>query len=227
MSFIVEAMTPRLPDPRSKYPLQMPDGQPLRTQVFLSNVIDHPKIEVGDYTYYHDERPIENYASSLAPYLFPFSKEKLVIGKFCQIAQGVQFITASANHDMDGVSTYPFASFDREVVMEYLRNKAAGQDTRIGHDCWIGREAMLLPGAQLGNGVIVGARTVVAGSIPDYAVVVGNPAKAVRMRYPVSDIKRLLALQWWNWPAPEIEAAIPPLLRGDIEALAALAPSER
>ena len=40
------------------------------------------------------------------------SPEKLVIGKFCQIASGVQFITASANHRYDGISTVPFAVFD-------------------------------------------------------------------------------------------------------------------
>lgn len=219
-------MKPRLPDPRTKYPLQLPNGQPLKSQVFLSNVIDHPKIEVGDYSYYHDDRAIENYASTLAPYLFPFSKEKLVIGKFCQIAQGVQFITASANHDMDGVSTYPFASFDPEVVREYLRDKAAGPDTRIGHDCWLGREAMLLPGAQLGNGVIVGARAVVAGKVPDYAVVAGNPARIIRMRFSDSEIERLLVLQWWNWPALLIEQAIALLHRGDLDGLAGLAPGD-
>lgn len=217
-------MNPRLPDPRVKYPLQLPNGQPLRSQVFLANVIDHPKIEVGDYTYYHDDRSIENYASTLAPYLFPFSKERLVIGKFCQIAQGVQFMTASANHEMDGISTYPFASFDIEVVREYLKEKPVGPDTRIGHDCWIGREAMLLPGAELGNGVIVGARAVVAGKIPDYAVVVGCPARSIRMRFSDLEIERLLGLAWWNWPASSIEKAIPLLRRGDLDGLAALPP---
>lgn len=217
-------MNPNLPDPRTKYPLQLPNGESLRSQVFLSNVIDHPKIEVGDYTYYHDDRAIENYAGTLAPYLFPFSKERLVIGKFCQIAQGVQFITASANHDMHGISTYPFASFDREVVREYLKERPVGPDTRIGHDCWLGREAMILPGAQLGNGVIVGARAVVAGKIPDYAVVVGSPARIVRMRFSDLEIKRLSILQWWDWPASLIERAIPMLSRGDLDGLAALAP---
>lgn len=221
---MIPSMRPRLPDPRVKYPLQLPNGDPLRSQVFLSNVLDHPNIEVGDYSYYHDDRPIENYASTLAPYLFPFSKEKLIIGSFCQIAQGVQFITASANHDMEGFSTYPFASFDSKVVMEYLASKTPGPDTRIGHDCWLGRDAMFLPGAQLGSGVIVGARAVVAGKVPDYAVVAGNPAQIIRMRYSDSEIERLLALQWWNWPAASIEAAIPMLLGDDLGGLETLAP---
>ena len=40
-----------------------------------------------------------------------FSPERLRIGKFCQIAHGVRFVTSSANHRHDGISTFPFAIF--------------------------------------------------------------------------------------------------------------------
>ena len=44
-------------------------------------------------------------------YLFEFMQDRLIIGKFCQIASGVRFIMNGANHAMDGISTYPFKAF--------------------------------------------------------------------------------------------------------------------
>lgn len=52
----------------------------------------------------------------------------------------------------------------------------------IGDDVWIGRRVIFLPGVHVGNGCIIGAGAVVAKDIPDYAVVVGNPAQVVKYR---------------------------------------------
>ena len=52
----------------------------------------------------------------------------------------------------------------------------------IGDNSWIGANAVILPGVTIGTGVVVGAGTVVTKSIPDYAVVVGNPGKIIRYR---------------------------------------------
>lgn len=49
----------------------------------------------------------------------------------------------------------------------------------VGHDCFIGARTSLLPGAKLGNNVIVGAGSVVTGRIPDNSVAVGNPARVI------------------------------------------------
>ncbi|MEM7641986.1 MAG: CatB-related O-acetyltransferase [Pseudomonadota bacterium] len=213
-----------LPDPRRRNPLVFPDGTEDPGTVFLSEVIDHPNIEVGDWTYYHDRRCPEDYAEMLAPYLFHGAPERLRIGKFCQIAQGAQFVTATANHPMTGVSTYPFAVFDPDRLGGYRATLPRGRDTVVGNDCWIGREAMLLPGAELGHGVIVAAGSVLRGRAPDYAIVGGNPATVIRMRFEPDDVARLLALAWWDWPAERIAAAIPAIEAADLDALAALRP---
>lgn len=213
-----------LSKPDVLHPMILPDGAVHKPNVFLNQALDHPNIDVGDYTYAHDDRLPEDWAEMLAPYLFPGAPERLRIGKFCQIAQGVQFITSTANHDMRGVSTYPFPIFDQVRFGEYVASLPQGKDTVVCHDCWLGREAMLLPGATLGCGVIVGARAVVAGAVPDYAVVAGNPAKIVRMRFGDAEIARLLALAWWDWPIAAIEAAIPVLEAGDVDTLERLAP---
>lgn len=211
-----------LPNPTERNPLVLPDGSRDAGTVFLNTVIDHPNIEVGAYTYYHDNNLPKDYAGTIAPYLFQGSPEKLKIGKFCQIAKGAQFITASANHPMTGISSYPFAVFDPPRFMTYRSSLPRGDDTVVGNDCWIGREAVLMPGATLGNGVIVGTRAVVTGHVPDYAIVAGNPAKIIRMRFSDSDIAKLLDLAWWDWEPERIERAIPAIEAADVDALMAM-----
>ncbi|MEO0363521.1 MAG: CatB-related O-acetyltransferase [Pseudomonadota bacterium] len=208
-----------LPDPKERNPLVLPDGSRDPATVFLAAVIDHPNVDVGDWTYYNDRRLPADYAETLAPYLFPGAPERLKIGRFCQIAEGVEFVTATANHPMDGLSTYPFAIFDPPRFASYRSALPRGRDTVVGNYCWIGRRATLLPGAELGDGVIVGAGSVVAGKLPAYAVVAGAPARVVRMRFPPETVERLLAIAWWDWPASRIEAALPAIEAGDVDAL--------
>ena len=201
------------PAPDTAHPLILPDGSPHAGTVFLSAVIDHPRWEVGDWSYASsfDPPPDPGWAARLAPYLFEASPERLVIGRFCQIADGVQFITASANHRHDGHSSYPFAIFRGAFGGAAPSLPEPGPDTRVGNDVWIGQGARILPGAQLGDGVIVGAGAVVGGTIPPYAVVAGNPARILRHRFDPLRIERLQAVAWWTWPIAailEAEAAI-------------------
>ncbi len=210
-----------LPDATRRHPITLPDGTPHLGTVFLKNVIDHPRFVVGEYTYASDFDPPEDWAARLAPFLFPFSQEWLTIGKFCQIAHGVRFIGSSANHATDGLTTFPFAVLDPAAMTGYQPDT---RDMTIGHDVWLGYGAMVLPGARIGNGVIVGAGAVVRGSIPDYAVVAGNPASVVRMRFPDDVIACLNALAWWDWAPERIARARPALEAGDVDALKRLAP---
>lgn len=189
----------------TRHPLTLPDGTLHRGTVFLKPVIDHPRIEVGDYTYASTFDPPDDWAARLAPYLLPVSAERLVIGKFCQIADGAVFVTASADHRRDGISTYPFAIFDgfgegRPSL------PGPGPDTVIGNDVWIGQGARILPGARIGDGVIVGAGAVVKGRVADYVVVAGNPARVMRRRFDADKVARLLRLRWWDWPIARILA---------------------
>lgn len=191
--------------------------------VFLKAAISHERIEVGDYTYASAFDPPEDWASRLAPYLFTFSPERLVIGKFCQIADGVVFITSSANHRYDGFSTFPFAIFDGGSMDGRPSMPGPGPDTIVGNDVWLGQGATVLPGARIGDGAIIGAGSVVSGDVPDYTVVAGNRARLVRRRFDEETIARLKAVAWWNWPIEAIlkyEAAI---AGADLDALEAAA----
>lgn len=214
-------MTDRLPDKSRAYPVTLPDGTHHQGTVFLNRAVDHPNWHVGDYTYASDFAPPKDWASHLAPYLFANGKEHLHIGKFCQIAHGVRFITSGANHAQDGLTTYPFPVFDPSQIADYQPDQ---RDTHIGHDVWLGYGAIICPGATIGNGVIVGAHAVVRGSIPDYAVVTGNPATPHKLRFDAQTIATLQELRWWDWPDATLAKAQSALSNGDLNALIAYRP---
>ena len=212
-----------LPDPARAHPITLPDGTLHAGTVYLKSVIDHPRMEIGEYTYASDFDPPEpgGWAARLAPYLFDFAADRLVLGKFCQIAHGVRFIGASANHATRGITTFPFAVLDPETMLGYQPDR---RDIVIGHDVWLGYCATVMPGTRIGNGVIVGAGSVVRGDVPDYTVVAGNPAHVVRRRFTDDEIATLNRIAWWDWPAERIAAARATLEAGDVAALEAQAP---
>ena len=210
-------------DPSSLHPVTLADGSPHPGTVFLQAALDHPRITAGAYSYASAHVPPENWAAHLAPYLYDFSPERLTIGKFCQIADGVQIITASANHRYDGISSFPFAIFGGGPEARASLPQA-GADTTIGHDVWIGQGARILPGAQIGNGVIIGAGAVVAGQVPAYSIVIGNPAQITRRRFAAVQIAELERLAWWDWPIDLILEHEALICGGDVDALLEIAP---
>ncbi|WP_420409177.1 CatB-related O-acetyltransferase [Hoeflea sp.] len=212
-------MSPRFLDANLRHPITLPDGTAHAGTVHLSQVIDHPNISVGDYSYYSSFDAPQDYAAQLAPYLYPGAPERLTIGRFCQIAHGVRFITSSANHAMTGFSTYPFAVFNPESIGAYAAEIGNRRDTRIGNDVWLGFEAVIMPGVTIGDGVIVAARAVVTGDVPNYSVVGGNPARLVRDRFPESVRERLARIRWWDWELDKIERNVGAITGADIEAL--------
>lgn len=189
---------------------------------YLKSIVKNPQISVGDYSYYDDSRGPEHFEARCVRYLFDFIGDRLIIGKFVAIAQGAQFIMNGANHPMSGFSTFPFSSFEgwQDNAPVEWGNRG---DTNIGHDVWIGREAVILPGTHIGHGAIIGSHAVVTKDVPPYAVVVGNPGRVVKQRFPDPIIAKLLAIAWWDWPAEQIARHIPAISGGDLEALTAAA----
>ncbi|MBB4302985.1 virginiamycin A acetyltransferase [Rhodobium orientis] len=204
----------------ARNPVTMPDGTVLEEVVYLKNAIDIPQIEVGDYSYYSSFGRPENIAAAIAPYLFPHSREKLIIGKFAQIAHGAQFITSSANHPMGGVTAYPFRLFNLDTVRDYTEMPV--KDTVVGNDVWFGHEAMVMPGVTIGDGAIVAARAVVTRDVAPYTIVGGNPAAVIRKRFSDEVIADLLEIRWWDWPVEAIEDNLEALETADMERLKAV-----
>lgn len=183
---------------------------------FLKPLINHPQIKIGDYTYYDDFETVENFRKNIR-YHFDFTGDKLLIGKFCMIASGVEFMMNGANHETHSVSSYPFAIFggDWAAAMEGKTYPLKG-DTVIGNDVWIGYKAAILPGVTIGDGAIIGAYSIVTSDVEPYTIVGGNPARLIRMRFDQETIDELLNLTWWNWPVERV-TRLSSFLTGDID----------
>lgn len=207
-----------------KYPMIMPDGTIIKQVVHLKEVINHPRISVGDFSYYHNFTILDDYASFLAPYLFPLSPDRLIIGKFVQIAHGVRFITASANHNMNGFSTYPFTNFmmtsetTSEDIVAMFKESSHKGDIIVGNDVWIGLDATIISGVKIGDGAIIGAKSVVINDVEPYTIVGGNPAKVIRKRFEDEFIEMLLTIKWWDWSIEKIEENIEIIIGSNIDA---------
>ncbi|GMG80934.1 CatB-related O-acetyltransferase [Paralimibaculum aggregatum] len=213
-----------LPDPAALFPL--PE---VRSVVHLAPLAEgRENVEAGAFSYYSSPREPERFFETQVLYHWPFVGDRLAIGRFCALAEGVRFLMDGGNHLTDGFSTYPFeihggawaAGFDGS---RYDRQRAAKRrgETRLGHDVWLGHGATVLAGSRIGSGAVIGAGAVVAGEIPPYAVAVGNPARVVRRRFDADTTARLLALAWWDWPVARIAAALPAIRGADIAALEA------
>lgn len=188
------------PNPNDKAPMK---GFP---QVgFLKNFITRENIIVGDYTYYDDPEGPERFESNVL-YHFDFIGDKLNIGKFCAIAKDVKFIMNGANHQVSDFSTYPFYIFGNgwEKAAPKPEDLPFKGDTCIGNDVWIGYNATIMPGVKIGHGAIVASQSVVTKDVPPYAVVGGNPATVIKLRFEQTVIDGLVAIAWWDWPIEKI-----------------------
>ncbi|MDR2173822.1 MAG: CatB-related O-acetyltransferase [Burkholderiales bacterium] len=195
------------PDPNTTHPVP---GFPV---TYIKPTITRPNIVVGDFSYYSGE----NFESCVTHH-YEFYGDTLIIGKFCQIAENVTFIMNGANHKMNAASTFPFYIFEgwqqETLPLAELPHKG---DTIIGNDVWIGQNAVILPGVQIGDGAIIGLNSVVGSNVAPYTIAVGNPAKPVRKRFDDELIALLQQFKWWDKPIEEIQKLIPLLNDNDLE----------
>jgi virginiamycin A acetyltransferase len=187
---------------------------------FIQNTVTNPNIIIGDYTYYDDPEDSEDFERNVL-YHFPFIGDRLIIGKFCALARGIKFIMNGANHKLDGFSTYPFQIFGNgwEKIAPQTEGLPHKGDTVIGNDVWIGYEAVVMPGVQVGDGAVIAAKSVVVKDVLPYAIVGGNPAQCIRQRFEGDVIQALLEIAWWNWDVQKITRNLEKIVAADIEAL--------
>ena len=196
------------PDPNIKYPIPG-----YEKEIYVKPTISNPNIIVGDFTYIADSE-FESHVTNF----YPWSRDKLIIGKFCQIASGVEFMMNDANHQMSAVSTFPFYTLEgwnmKPPAQSDMRFKG---DTVIGNDVWIGQNAVILPGIHVGDGAIIGAGSVVGSDVEPYTIVAGNPARPIRKRFDDELISLMLSWKWWDKTIEEIDALIPVLTSSNLE----------
>ncbi|WP_434145239.1 CatB-related O-acetyltransferase [Photobacterium leiognathi] len=195
----------------------------------LKDTITNPNIEVGDYSYYSGYYHGKSFEDQAVRYLLGdqvtqevwqsgvFGEvDKLIIGKFCSIASGATFMMAgNQGHRIDWISTFPFGNaFGDDVPSGFKR---AG-DTVIGNDVWIGSEAMIMPGVNIGNGAVIGSRSVITKDVAPYTVVVANN-HVVKQRFTSEQIEMLTEMQWWDWSEQQLKKAMQLMCSGDVEQL--------
>ena len=198
----------RSPDPNTIHPIAGYDKE-----IYAKPTIKNPNIIVGDFTYIADSE-----FESHVTHHYEWNGDKLIIGKFCQIAAGVEFVMNGANHQMNAVSTFPFYTLEGwNMDAPALADLPLKGDTVIGNDVWIGQNAVILPGVHIGDGAIIGANSVVGSNVAPYTIVIGNPAKEIRKRFDNELIELMLKFKWWDKSVEEIDGFIPLLTSGNLE----------
>ena len=140
------------PDPDKVHPINGYDKE-----IYIKPTINNPNIIVGDFSYIADS----DFESHVTHH-YEWNGDKLIIGKFCQIAAGVEFVMNGANHQMNAVSTFPFYTLEGwDMEPPAMSDLPLKGDTVIGNDVWIGQNAVILPGVHIGDGAIIGANSVV------------------------------------------------------------------
>ncbi len=191
-----------------------------KTSCFIKNVITAPNISVGDYTYYDDAADPAGFEKNNVLFNYPEFGDRLIIGKFCMIAQGTKFIMGPANHRITSVTAYPFNVFGgawTENTPPHMDQLPRKGDTVLGNDVWIGRESVIMPGVKIGDGAIIAAYSVVAKDVPAYTVFGGNPARFIKDRFDDELKDLLLRWKWWDLPAEELADTLPLLCDKDLE----------
>jgi Acetyltransferase (isoleucine patch superfamily) len=204
----------KIPNPNEVFPNEY------KTSCFIKNVIKAPNIIIGDYTYYDDNKDPTGFEKNNVLFNYPEFGDKLIIGKFCSIASQTKFIMGSANHRISSVTTYPFNVFGgawQENTPDHLSQLPFKGDIIIGNDVWIGRECIIMPGAKIGDGAIIGAYSVVTKDVPPYSVVGGNPARIIKKRFNDELIDILLKIKWWDFDDEKLVEFLPLLCDPDLE----------
>ena len=200
------------PDPNTVHPIPG-----YYREIFVKPTLTNPNIIVGDFTYIVDT-DFECHVT----HLYPWNNDRLVIGKFCQIATGVEFVMNGANHQMNAVATfalYPLEGWDAPPPS--CADLPLKGDTVIGNDVWLGQNAVILPGVHIGDGAIIGASSVVGCDVAPYTIVIGNPARLLRHRFDEELTELLLRFRWWDKCIEEINALIPVLTSSDLKSVKA------
>ena len=195
------------PDPDVIHPVKGYDKE-----IYIKPSITRSNIIAGEFSYIADS----DFESHVTHH-YEWNGDRLIIGKFCQIAAGVEFVMNGANHQMNAVSTYPFYTLEGwDMEPPSSSDMPLKGDTVVGNDVWIGQNAVILPGVHIGDGAIIGADSVVGSNVEPYTVAAGNPCRVLRKRFDDEMIGLLIKFRWWDKSIEEINSLIPVLTCSDI-----------
>lgn len=183
--------------------VKLPDDTIIEPPCSLKWLRAEHSFEIGAFSY------------AVSGYFFAVS-----IGRYCSIGEGVEI--GRHSHPLDFISTSPVFYQHIKFVLgtnedpslpdkpfKPTRTATTLRRTIIGNDVYIGHQALIMPGVTIGNGSVVGARSVVTKDVPPYAIVAGTPAKIIRYRFGEPEIYRLESSQWWKYSPKQFEGLDP------------------
>lgn len=121
------------------------------------------------------------------------------IGKYCAIGADVKVITSD-----HGVSQPNLNMRLQRAIIGHTAHVTKGP-VDIGHNVWIGDNAVILSGVTVGNGAIIAAGSIVTSNVPCYAIVGGNPARVLKERFDDAHKDFMDALAWWDWDLEKMQ----------------------
>lgn len=130
------------------------------------------------------------------------------IGKFCSIARGTclnpgnhPHWRAAMHHFSYRAKSYELDDKDHDEFFEWRRSHTV----TVGHDVWIGQQAIVLPGRTIGTGAVIAAGAVVSKDVPPFTIVGGTPASPIKQRFDQKTQDQLMEIAWWDWPHAKIK----------------------
>jgi virginiamycin A acetyltransferase len=162
-----------------------------------NNLVRNGWLEVGRHTYGIPEIDV-----------YEGSEQKVTIGSYCSISKGVRIITGGI-HPKDWVSLYPFRTTFNLTDAYQDGMPTSNGPVIIGHDVWIGTNAIIMSGVNIGHGAIIAAGAIVTKDVKPYSLVGGIPARHIKYRIDEEHIDHMLAISWWNWDDKKILEAVP------------------
>ena len=180
---LASAKTQKVKDDREKFQKNAPRiwrQRNLHNQTVIRNLFDFDKVSVGKATY-----------GPLNIQEWGHPDEQLFIGHYVSISEGVTFLLGG-NHPYQGITTFP-------VKVKFLGHEKEAQTKgaiKVGDDVWLGHNAVIMSGVDIGQGAVVAAGAVVTRDIPPYAIVAGNPARIVKYRFAETAIQALLKINY-------------------------------
>lgn len=166
-------------------------GAGLHSKMLRKLLLKYHGVEVGMYS-----MNTGNHYAQLPP--------GTVIGRYCSLAKGLLVINGSHPANLKSTHSF-FFNPDLGYVDELLIKRRKG--LTIGHDVYIGLNAIILPEVtSIGTGAVVAAGSVVIEDVPPFAIVGGNPAKLLKYRFSEETIKKIMASKWWEKDIEDLAA---------------------
>ncbi len=132
-----------------------------------------------------------------------FLHGKITLGKYCQL--GADVAIHATNHPSNYMTTY----INKNLFDGELKSLKRHKEIIVGHDVWIGHNALILGNITIGNGAIIAGGAVVTKDVVPYSIMAGVPAKEIRKRFSEKIISEIETLAWWDLPEEELEKIKP------------------